>query len=56
MLIAAILFRVFGPALLPVSYGATIVIAAGLWLGAFLVFVAFYAPILSGPRADGKPG
>jgi uncharacterized protein involved in response to NO len=56
MLIAAILFRVFGPALLPVSYGATIAIAAGLWLGAFLVFVAFYAPILSGPRADGKPG
>lgn len=56
MLIAAILCRVFGPALLPVSYVATIVIAAGLWLGAFLVFVAVYAPILLGPRADGKPG
>ena len=32
------------------------VAAAALWSAAFGVFVVVYAPILIGPRADGRPG
>jgi uncharacterized protein involved in response to NO len=33
------------------------VIAAGaLWVGAFALYAILYWPILSRPRADGRPG
>jgi uncharacterized protein involved in response to NO len=55
-LVLAIATRVFGPALLPVSYSAIIMMAGSLWVLAFLLFAIVYAPILLGPRADGKSG
>ena len=35
---------------------AGLVLAAVLWVAAFALFLLRYAPILMGPRADGKPG
>lgn len=55
-LTAAVLTRVFGPASLPLSYSAVIVLAAIFWTVAFVLFLRVYAPILWSPRADGKPG
>ena len=47
-------------ALLPltglVSYQSAVLLAGGLWMLAFGIFVAIYGPILLGPRADGKAG
>jgi uncharacterized protein involved in response to NO len=51
----AALGRVFGP-LLPASYLHTIVLSGSLWAGAFVLFLIVYTPILTRPRADGKPG
>jgi uncharacterized protein involved in response to NO len=56
LLIAAVLVRVFGQALLPFAYTLTIQLAGGLWLAAWLVYAWVYTPILLLPRADGKPG
>lgn len=50
------LTRVFGPAILPLDYLATVALASALWLSAFLLFLIVYVPILVRPRADGKPG
>lgn len=37
--------------------GSHLLVAAGaLWAGAFALFAAIYAPILTSPRVDGKPG
>ena len=47
--------RVFGP-LLGVDYLTSITMAGAFWLGAFLLFVFVYAPILACPRPDGRPG
>jgi uncharacterized protein involved in response to NO len=48
--------RVFGPALLP-AYALPSIAAAGLlWMAAFALFLIVYGPILTGPRADGRPG
>ncbi len=52
----AALIRVFAPAVAPERYGLSLVLAGGLWLAAFLLYLMVYAPILIGPRADGKPG
>jgi uncharacterized protein involved in response to NO len=30
--------------------------AAAAWIGAFILFLAVYAPILLRPRVDGQPG
>jgi uncharacterized protein involved in response to NO len=56
LLTAAAAVRVFGPALLPVPYTVVVVLAATLWTLTFVLFLSVYAPILLGPRADGKPG
>jgi uncharacterized protein involved in response to NO len=56
LLIAAGLIRVFGPALLPIGYLSTILIASVAWIAAFLLFAIVYTPILLRPRADGRPG
>lgn len=50
------LVRVFGPLLFP-SETALLYEASGmLWIAAFAVFAAVYAPMLWRPRVDGKPG
>lgn len=48
--------RVFGGLLWPGSYLATLVAAGALWSGAFLIFVVVFWPMLTQPRADGRPG
>ncbi|MCP5090541.1 MAG: NnrS family protein [Gammaproteobacteria bacterium] len=55
-LVLAVAVRVFGPALLPVSYTAIILAAGSLWVLTFLLFAIVYVPILLGPRVDGKGG
>lgn len=54
-LLAAALLRVFGSAALADPLTAQTA-AAVLWVLAFLLFLAAYAPMLVRPRADGKPG
>lgn len=56
LLAAAAAVRVFGPACLALPYAAIIALAAASWTGAFALFLWIYAPILSTPRVDGKPG
>jgi uncharacterized protein involved in response to NO len=56
LLTAAVVVRVFGPALMPASYAAVVMTAGTIWLLAFLLYLVIYAPILVMPRADGKPG
>jgi len=56
LLTAAATVRVFGLAILPLSYPEVILLAALLWTAAFVLFVLIYAPMLLAPRADGKPG
>lgn len=53
---AAALVRVFGLAVLPLSYREVILLAALLWTAAFALFLGIYAPMLLTPRVDGKPG
>ncbi len=53
---AAALSRVALPLLFPARYVASLWIAGALWLIAFGSFVAVYAPILLGPRVDGRAG
>lgn len=53
---AAAVARVFGPLLPTAPWSGWIVTSALLWSAAFALFVIAFAPILTGPRADGKPG
>lgn len=55
LLTAAALVRVFGPAT-GVDYRLVLTAAATLWAAAFAAYLLVYAPILAGPRADGRPG
>ncbi|MEN8261303.1 MAG: NnrS family protein [Pseudomonadota bacterium] len=48
--------RVIYPTLLPAGYSLAVSVSAGLWLIAFGLFVFVYAPILTTPRVDGRPG
>ncbi len=52
----AAIVRVFGPFAGLGGYGAVLVTAATLWGLGYGLFVLIYAPILIGPRIDGKPG
>jgi len=52
----AALTRVFAPIVAPAMPQATWTVAGLLWITAFLLYCAVYAPILSRPRADGRPG
>lgn len=56
LMIVAALARVFGPLLLPGATDLWIDIAGGAWCAAFLVYLIRYAPFLTAPRIDGKPG
>ncbi|GAA0327700.1 NnrS family protein [Sphingomonas oligophenolica] len=46
--------RVAAP-ILPISYMAAIHLAATAWIGAFVLFVIAYGPMLAMARPDGKP-
>lgn len=48
--------RVFVPLFAPGWYFAELVATATLWVIAFATFLVVYAPILSLPRIDGRPG
>ncbi|MCC7253590.1 NnrS family protein [Hyphomicrobium sp.] len=50
----AALLRVAGPFLAPQYYGAVLVTSGLAWIGAFLLFVLVYAPILTTPRVHTK--
>jgi uncharacterized protein involved in response to NO len=50
---AAALARLFLPLAFPSNYIASMVIASGLWVVAFIVFGAIFVPIFVGPRIDG---
>ncbi|MGE0582735.1 MAG: NnrS family protein [Steroidobacteraceae bacterium] len=56
LLLLAALVRVFGPALVPADYLATIEAAALLWIAAFAIYTVIYAPILTLSRVDQKSG
>ncbi len=56
LLALAAAVRVFLPHLDVLDYSSTLALAALLWSGAFLIFVAVYGPILLTPRIDGKSG
>jgi uncharacterized protein involved in response to NO len=47
--------RVLGPIFAPHGVASVVTLSGVLWLGAFLPFVAHYAPILLRPRIDGRP-
>lgn len=52
----AALSRVAGPALMPSGHEAFVIVAGLLWTAAFAFYTVVYWPILTGPRADGRPG
>jgi uncharacterized protein involved in response to NO len=56
LLTVAAAVRVFGLTLLRIQYPYIIAIAAAFWAAAFILFLVVYAPILTRPRVDGKPG
>jgi uncharacterized protein involved in response to NO len=56
LLALAALVRVVGGLLFASSYRATLFAAGTLWTVAFAILLAVYAPILTTPRPDGKPG
>jgi uncharacterized protein involved in response to NO len=56
LLSVAAAIRVWAPALWPQAYFLILVAAGTCWTIAFGLFLAVYAPILTSPRADGRPG
>ena len=52
----AALIRVALPLLVPAMYMAGMMAAGLVWVAAFGLFAALYAPMLLRPRVDGKPG
>ncbi|MEX2481211.1 MAG: NnrS family protein [Gammaproteobacteria bacterium] len=56
LLLGSVVTRVGMPLLMPASYVVVIAVSQALWIAAFVVFVAAYAPILLAPRVDGTAG
>jgi len=56
LLLVSALARVGGPLFYPEGYRMWIHLSAGLWIGAFALFVWVFAPVLVRPRVDGRPG
>lgn len=56
VLVLAALARTALPMLMPSAYPVWILSSQLLWLLAFGAFVWIYAPMLLGPRVDGRPG
>ena len=52
----AALVRVFAPLLWPAGYGDWLLLSGVLWTLAFGGFLWIHGPMLTGPRADGRPG
>lgn len=52
----AALVRVSGPLAMPAHYVAAVVASAGLWSGAFALYLVGFVPVLVRPRLDGRPG
>jgi uncharacterized protein involved in response to NO len=52
----AAVVRVFGPVAASTMVQSTWTVAGALWIAAFLIHCAVYAPILSRRRIDGRPG
>ncbi len=52
----AAVVRVALPLVAPAAYFASLVAAGALWTAAFLAYLVAYAPVLLGPRLDGKQG
>jgi uncharacterized protein involved in response to NO len=52
----AAVVRVFGPLAAPTMVQSTWTVAGALWIAAFLIYCAVYAPILLRRRIDGRPG
>jgi uncharacterized protein involved in response to NO len=48
--------RVFVPMAWPEGYRGAIAASGALWSAAFLLYLLVYVPVLTAPRADGKPG
>lgn len=55
LLIAALAFRIGGAFYGLLSWRIAMILAVFLWIGAFLIFLVFYAPVLIAPRRDKKP-
>jgi uncharacterized protein involved in response to NO len=56
LLTLSTILRVFGTTLLPGHYSLSVSVAGLAWVVCFGIFLVVYAPILWGPRVDGKPG
>jgi uncharacterized protein involved in response to NO len=56
VLTAAVVARVFGSGIGAIDYRISVLSAGVLWTLAFLIYAIVYAPILIGPRADGRRG
>ncbi len=56
LVLAAALVRVFGPWAAGGHYVATVLVSAVLWSSGYALYAVRYWPVLSRPRADGKPG
>jgi uncharacterized protein involved in response to NO len=52
----AALLRTFGPWGFPEKTLLFIDISGAFWIGAFLIFIIGYAPMLTKARKDGRPG
>ncbi len=48
--------RVFAPGVAPTMLQASWTLAGTLWMAGFALYCVVYAPILSTPRVDGRPG
>jgi uncharacterized protein involved in response to NO len=56
LVLAAAVVRVFVPLLLPQAYPGCIVLSAVLWSAGYALYAIRYWPLLTRPRADGRPG
>ena len=56
LLTLAAVVRVFGPVAAPMLVQITWTVAGILWIAAFAIYFAIYAPILSRARIDGRAG
>jgi uncharacterized protein involved in response to NO len=56
LVILGALIRVFGPLVLPDDYAQSVALGGLSWGIGFAVFTVVYAPILTAPREDGRPG
>ena len=56
LLTISVCVRVLSGAVDPSYYSAVLSAAGAVWILAFLLYVIVYAPVLTLPRVDGKPG